>query len=219
MRFLKTTLPVLMAFVMGVIGIAVYYVPHRAAANLKTEITVWAKIIGGVTMFMGAYSLLRHHYVKMKRRQSGWGYSGLLGVFFAITLAAALYNSGQGPLVNRQGNADDALQWLYNWICTPASATIFATLGFFICSAAYRTFRAKTLEAGVLLIAALIVMLGQVPLAAVISPKIQTVSGWLMDVPNMAVKRAILFGICLGSVGTSLRVMFGIERSYMGGDQ
>jgi hypothetical protein len=52
----------------------------------------------------------------------------------------------------------------------------------------------------------------------VISPKIQMLSGWLLNVPNMAVKRAILFGICLGSVGTSLRVMFGIERSYMGGD-
>ena len=70
-----------------------------------------------------------------------------------------------------------------------------------------------------LLVAAVIVMLGQVPLAEVFSERIPALSGWLLDVPNMAVKRAILFGICLGSVGTSLRVMFGIERSYMGGEK
>ena len=76
----------------------------------------------------------------------------------------------------------------------------------------------RTWRVGVL-VAALIVMLGQVPISALIWDRIPWASGLLLDVPNMAVKRAILFGICVGSVGTSLRVMFGIERSYMGGGQ
>jgi len=40
---------------------------------------------------------------------------------------------------------------------------------------------------------------------------------WLMEYPNMAVKRAIFLGISLGAISQSLRVLFGIERSYLGG--
>jgi hypothetical protein len=234
MRFLKTTLPVALAFVMGLVGIGIYFIPHRIAAGVQVEVSVWNKVIGSVTMFIGSYGLLRHHWGKIRRGHAGWAYSVLLYVFFALTLAVGIYNSGSGPLVKRPAAADDGLQWLYSAICKPAGATIFASLGFFICSAAYRTFRAKTPQAALLLVAALVVMLGQVPLSGDIGIPVpardhetwrlawlrfKDISCWLMDVPNMAVKRAILFGICLGSVGTSLRVLFGIERSYMGGDK
>jgi hypothetical protein len=234
MKFLRVTVPVILAFLMGVVGIAVYFVPHRIAANVQIEVSVWNKVIGSVTLFIGSYGLLRHHWLKIRRGQAGWAYSVLLCAFFALTLAIGIYNSGHGPLVKRMAAADDGIQWLFSAICKPAGATIFASLGFFICSAAYRTFRAKSPQAALLLVTALIVMLGQVPLSGDIVVPVpmrdaghwslhalpfKEISCWLMDVPNMAVKRAILFGICLGSVGTSLRVMFGIERSYMGGDK
>lgn len=233
MRFLKVTLPVAIAFVMALVGIGVYFIPHRLAGAVQIEVTVWNKVVGSVTMFIGAYSLLRRHVLRIRRRHAGWAYSVLLCLFFALTLVVGIYNSGSGPLVKRQAAAEDGIQWIYSSICNPAGATIFSMLGFFICSAAVRTFRAKTPQAGILLVAALIVMLGQVPLSSELGiplpvrvaeswscswVRLKELSCWLMDVPNMAVKRAILFGICLGSVGTSLRVMFGIERSYMGGE-
>ncbi|MCX7590518.1 MAG: hypothetical protein N2255_02710 [Kiritimatiellae bacterium] len=222
MGFVKNTLPVLIAFVMGLFGMAVYFSPHHHAANFMNEQVFWHKIIGAVTMFIGTYSILRLHYGKIRRRQPGWGYSLVLYVCFAITVAFGIYNRGEGPLAPRpeiKPGTLEGVQWMFNSIAAPASATMFSTLGFFICSAAYRTFRAKTVDAAVLLVAALIVMLGQVPLSALIWEKIPGLSGWLLDVPNMAVKRAIGFGICLGAVGTSLRVMFGLERSYMGGEK
>lgn len=238
MRFLKVTLPITLAFIMAVAAIASNFIPHHYSRNFINETTVWFRVIGGVTMFIGAYSLLRVHFNRMKRKGKGWGYSLVLYTFFFTVVFFGTLNYGVvkdakgdpviaadgkprtaplGPLKPRT-TLEEGGKWIYNSIQQPASSTQYALLGFFICSAAYRTFRAKTVEAAVLLVAALIVMLGQVPIAALIWDKIPVVSGWLLDVPNMAVKRAIMFGICVGSVGTSLRVMFGIERSYMGGD-
>ncbi len=318
MRFFKVTLPIMMAFVMAVVAIVSTFVSHHYSNNFIKETAYWSKVISGMTMFIGAYSLLRVHFHKIKRRQKGWGYSGLLYIFFALMVIFGALNLGVrvegqaraldtatagaldtrlqsygartvvrpltlangAPLADSGGNAlfcvfeaaegrrapirrlvdaqgktvagpegkqlyvdldngrvtdvlpvgflgplksrttlkdGEPTNWIYEAVQRPAGATQYSLLGFFICSAAYRTFRAKTPLAAVLLVSALIVMLGQVPVAALIWERMPTISGWLLDIPNMAVKRAILFGICVGAVGTSLRVMFGVERSYMGG--
>jgi hypothetical protein len=41
---------------------------------------------------------------------------------------------------------------------------------------------------------------------------------WIMEVPNTAGTRAITIGIALGVVATSLRILLGVDRSYLGQD-
>jgi hypothetical protein len=110
-----------------------------------------------------------------------------------------------------------AYQWMFSSIHVASSATMFSTLAFFISSAAYRTFRARTPEAAILLVSAVVVMLGRVPIGGYIADVIPEGMQWLMSVPNMAAKRGILLGVSLGAIATSLRIIFGIERSYLGG--
>ena len=91
-------------------------------------------------------------------------------------------------------------------------------------SAAFRTFRARNVAGALLLIAAIVVMVGRVPISEDMSQLafgdrsvIPRAADIIMEYPNLAAKRGILLGIGLGAISQALRILFGIERSYLGG--
>ena len=106
----------------------------------------------------------------------------------------------------------------FDYILIPIQATMFSLLAFFIASASYRAFRARSLLASLLLVAALIIMLRFNPYLGFVGEYIERTATWLLNVPNLAAKRAIIVGVGLGIVATSLKVILGIERNYLGRD-
>ena len=86
-----------------------------------------------------------------------------------------------------------------------------------VASAAFRTFRARSVEATLLLTAALVVMFGRVPLGEMIFSQSPEVAEWIMSNPALGAKRGIILGVSLGGIAMSLRIILGIERSHLGG--
>jgi len=213
MPFLQRTLPLILAFVAGIVGILTFYIP--AASGIETEGATWYRIIFAFSMILGIHSLLSMHWRRIRRRQAGWGYSAVTWFGFLAMFIFGVWNNSHGPgaPIDLQGGG---MVWLYDHIQVPAGATMFSLLAFFIASAAYRTFRARTPEAAILLVAAVVVMLGRVPIGVYLSEHVPTLSQWLMATPNMAARRGILIGVTLGAIATSLRIIFGIERAYLG---
>lgn len=213
MIFLKRQLPLLITFVTGIVFAAQYYVPHPASEDMLTSVSKWLQIIGGFALILGVTSLFHIHAVKIRRKEPGWGYSFVLYAGMLGTIVIGLWGNGK----ETTNGAMTAFGWIYNFMMVPLQGTMFAILAFFIASAAYRSFRARSREAAVLLAAAIIVMMGRVPLGEYLIPISGDLTQWILNVLNASVRRAILIGISLGAVALSLKIIFGIERSYLGG--
>ncbi len=213
MIFFRRQLPLLITMVTGLLLAAQYYVPHPASEQLLTTVTKWLQIIGGFALVLGITSLFQLHAAKIRRQESGWGYSLVLYAGIAGTVLVGLWNGGKETI----DGAMTSFGWVYSYTLVPLQGTMFAILAFFIASAAYRSFRARSREAAVLLVAAMIVMMGRVPLGEFILPISGDLSAWILNVLNAAVRRAILIGVSLGAVALSFKIIFGVERSYLGG--
>lgn len=133
-----------------------------------------------------------------------------------FTVAAGQRATIRPALAMKWGTEGRVYYWLYDHVFAPANATMFALLAFFIASAAFRAFRARNVEAALLLGAAILVMIGRVPIGRWISPLFPELADWIRDIPNNAGRRAIMAGAALGAIATGLRVILGIERSHLG---
>lgn len=226
---MKRSAPLLAAFAMGVFMFVQYFIPHGIPNEVYQRFNKWASIIGGFGIILGIESLLRHHLTKIRRQVPGWAYS-------AVTLAAMLVMATLGFGWGTSPNTPFDNMFLYVFV--PLNATMFSILAFYIASAAFRAFRARTVEATLLLAAAVIVMLGRVPIGAAIDtvvhglvdivtpdrlgirlPTLPGIADWIMSYPNMAAKRAIMIGVGLGVISTCVKIILGIERTYLGGQQ
>ncbi len=205
---MRRTVPLTIVFLVGVSLIIRYYIPSRPFMTYYRYVLDWLRVLVVFALVLAVGSLLKHHVDKVKRRREGWAYS-------IVTLVALPVMAGIGIL---QGMESDTLfMTLFANVQAPMQATMFSLLAFYMASASYRAFRARTWEATLLLVSAFIVMLGVVPFGAALWKGIPVLSSWLAMVPNLASKRGILFGVGLGIAATSLKIILGIERSWLGG--
>jgi uncharacterized membrane protein len=217
---MKRTFPLILVFVFGILGIIPFVIPHPVVQNTDEFVrNNLLRIVAAFALILGLGSLLKVHMDKIKRKRQNWQYSWVLIISFAISSIIGLFGGieGTGILPTTIGSFSFNI-WIIYWnVVVPLGSTMFALLAFFMASAAYRAFRARSTEATLLLAAAFIVMLGVLPLGQRISPHLPSFAQWIMDVPNVAGQRGILFGVALGALATALKIILGIERSWLGG--
>jgi hypothetical protein len=207
---MKRQLPFFIVFLGGAFMVVQYFIPHESSEFLYEFIALgWVPIIGVFALSLGVVSLVRVSIARIRKRGDNWQYSLLTLAGLAFMLIAGF------PGIGNQ--TTPVVRWGFQNLLLPVSSSMFAILAFFMASAAYRAFRARSVLASVLLAAAIIVMLRFSPLGPLTEP-MGDAAGWILNVPNLAAKRAIVIGVGLGAVATALKIVLGIERSYMGRD-
>jgi len=215
----KRELPLFLTAVIGLFMILSFFVPHQAVSVPADFLQQCAVIVVAFGYVLGGANVLRANFDGIYKKQEGWIFKIVLVVALIVTV---IIGASEGPGFLDPGKRS---KWIYDNLYSPMGATMFALLAFFIASAAFRAFRIRTTEAALLAIAALIVMLGRVPIGNLITNwvpiewlRIGAMQEWIMEFPQNASKRAILIGAALGVMATGLRVILGIERSYLSGE-
>jgi hypothetical protein len=205
--------PIILAFIVGMLMMVQFFTPNPLFLNLYNLVLDWKQVVLGCTFILGTWSLIRYHVTRISRKQENYRYSyvTLMGLGFMV-LAAGIWKTTSGPY-----------PWLFNNVQVPMQSTMFSLLAFYVASASYRAFRARTVHATLLLIAGAMVMLGRVPIGAYVSGTVfgvhislVEISDWLLNVPNLAAKRGIMIGVGLGMTATAIKIILGIEQTYLG---
>jgi hypothetical protein len=214
---MRRTVPLLITGIVGIVFIVSYFIPHKPFSSLESWFADWFSIVAACAIVLGSLNLILISSQKVARRKADWGFAVVIILCFLVTVIAGI---GGGRAYQSAGTT---FEWIYTYIYVSLSATMFAILAFYVASASYRAFRARNAEATMLLIAAFLVMLGRIPIGDVLTKflpagaRMSDLQQWIMDFPQTAGQRAIMIGIALGLISTSLRVILGIERSHLGG--
>jgi hypothetical protein len=208
-------LPLLLVFVFGLVFFIQLYVPGYGSQVLLEKQAQWIKIVEFFALFLGIYTLAYHHVLKVRRAVPKWWLSLItLGAIVAMALAGFIVNG-----LPQSASYDDpefSFQKMFLYLLAPLESTMFSLLAFYMASAAARAFRARNIEATLLLLTAVIMMLSQVTIGNWLWEMIPKAGDWIYQWPNTAARRAITIGVGLGGCATALKVLLGIERSYLG---
>ncbi|HHW26037.1 MAG TPA: hypothetical protein GXX23_01705 [Firmicutes bacterium] len=174
----------------------------------------WMTVVSAFALCLASVNLiLVHGRAVARKRSQDWIYSAiLLGTLVVYALFRTYVELNPADEAAR---ANYSL--IYDYILSPLMSGQWACLAFYVGSASYRAFRARNLEATVLLVSAIVVMLGAAPIGSLLWDQFPAIQQWLLNVPSMTGQRALLLGAALGSFSTSLRTLLGIERGHLGG--
>ena len=113
-----------------------------------------------------------------------------------------------------------AASLLFNGFFAPLGAAMFSLLAFYIATAAYRTFRVRSIEAAIMMFAALFVMLGQMPHGPTyVSESLPDIRRWLLLNLSTPAFRAIFFGATIAGLAMATRMWLSLEDSPLSSDQ
>jgi len=231
---MKRTVPLLIAIFAGFILIIANFIPYAQGWGLRAQ--EWFNILAVGAMVLGGGNLIKLHLMKVSAKRKGWGYSAVTIICFVATLIIGLSKFNVHPNPRFPDYAwsgyyleeGSGLWWIYEHMVVPLTSMMFAMLAFYVATAAFRAFRAKNIEATMLLVTAGIVLLGRTYAGVwlfegwcpdwLLWLRFDNLTVWIMDIPNTAGTRAITMGIALGVVATSLRILLGVDRSYLGQD-
>ena len=208
-------------------AIEFFWPVNTAGADInKNFLTPYLKPVSDVTTVLqafalgvGIYSLLNVHLRNIARRKQGYFFSVVLvGAIVAMAVPALWKEYDKNNVT-----AKSLYTILYDGGFSSLNAAMFSIVAFYIVSAAYRAFRARSLEATLLLGAALVVILGQIAIGQALTSwipndgftanlHVENLRNWILTRVNSPAVLAIELGIGIGSLATSLRLWLSLER-------
>jgi len=220
--------------------------PTDGPRNLPESVSFWVSdsqavvsditnIVAAFLIGLGIYSLGRVHLGKVIKKQRDWQFSAVLLVSLVVMVIFGYADFWMRLLPENSKMAGSGyVGWtfwqygrdlLFNGLLQNMDAAMFSIVAFFILSAAYRAFRARSIEATILLVTALVVMLSLMGLVefywgagvdhihASNNFKLTNIAAWLGKNVQTPALRGIDFGVGIGLMAMGLRIWLSLEKT------
>ncbi len=226
--------------------------PSDAPRNTAEAISFWladaqpiaatmANTIAAFLLGLGIISLLRIHLRKIAKQQTDWGFSTVL-VASLVGMTVFGYWDWYVRLSPPGSNLPPAAAagWgfsqygrdlLFDWMFQQMDAAMFSLIAFFILSASYRAFRIRSIEATVMMLAALLMILSVLTAVSsgwghavelITGPNnpnhfannftLTTMATWVKNTLQVSSIRGLDFGVGIGLLAMGLRLWLSLEK-------
>jgi hypothetical protein len=199
----RRSLPMAMAMAIGALMLIDFFFDERHINALGGFFLESVVIVVAFALLLGLLNVLVVHLRRIIKREGGWFYSIALMAMALIVMVAGL-----------PGPDSSVVVWIFDYIQFPLQAATFSLLAFFVATAAYRGLRMRSLEAVAFVLAAVVVLIGQVPVGRYLGDVVPALKDWILNVPSTAGVRGIIIGVALGTIATGVRVLTGFDRPY-----
>ena len=146
------------------VGAGILYLISDGVPSLvstRTNLDLWNNVSTGFAVMLGLISLTVVHTRYMRRKETAF-YSGVLLVSMYSMMAFGLYVGRSSPLyTNFFTNTAGVLE-----------GAVLSSVCFYVVSVTYRSFKIRSLESGIMIGAAVIMMLTNTPIGGLISSAI-----------------------------------------------
>lgn len=196
---------------------------YKADILLDTSKTIqtWVLAIAAVTMLVSFTSSIISNAKniqlslgsKVSRTESTsrmkglWFYNGVALITAVLTVLVGLTMGVQSP----------PYQWMYTYVFRNLSTAIASFLALFYISAAFRAFRARTVEASVLLIMAFFVILTTNPFGEALWSGFPVIGNFFLNWLQLPGSRGLGLATGVGTIALAFRVILGYEKSVSAG--
>jgi hypothetical protein len=208
---IRRNIPIGLAFFFGASFILVYFFKITPLNNTVDLLRDWVLILTAMSILVALITFwIRYTKILSEGiRKSDYEQILTSGIALLLFLVAAI----PGIIY---GTSSKIFVRLYQMFFPPSHATMWAMNAFFLASSSFRAFKARNIEAALLLITASITMLSLAPAGNLLWTGFETIQIFLADSFLTGAERAIAIGGAVGVISLGLRIIFGFERSYLG---
>jgi hypothetical protein len=173
------------------------------------EVNLGVRVLFSMALGLGVLNLVRIHGYALTRKRKGWINSAALLVAMFATMIIGLW----GLFAEHESLKSCFWDFLFQGLMNNLGPAMFSLLAFYIASAAYRSFRVQNMEAGLMMIAALLVMFGQIPLGFYMWDQLPVVRNWMLSRVSTPAFRGIFFGAAIAALAMGVRMWLSLERT------
>ena len=183
-----------------------YFLDIPPLMGLSTKMAMIVSIINSFAILLALYAQTKRSILRVGQRLQGWPYHlWTVCLLYLVAIVGLLF-----------GQTSQTFLFFQYAFLMPAGAVQYSILTFYMASAGMKAFRARSPQATLLIIAGILVMLGQAPFTAAYFPPIDDIRLYLAE--NFAKAAAKMFSISMvvGAIVLCVRILTGNEDQAIG---